>query len=287
MEISTLTARKASFVTLVKAALPTLHPTERRLAEFILNFPGELASYTATELAGLAGVSNATITRFVKKLGYRSFEEARQHVRDNREAGAALLRVDGHDDLHGESLLHRHIHQGVKNLEHASQHFSQATLDEVAQALLSARRVWVLGFRSSHPFAAYLHWQILQVIENTTLLPRAGETLAESLVSIAPDDCVVLFGLKRRTAGLDGILTQLAGSQARVLYITDESAPHNTQVTWHTVCRTAAPGPLFNHVAVLTLCHFLATRVIELSGTAGRHRLTSIETLHEALDELQ
>ncbi|NDL68982.1 MurR/RpiR family transcriptional regulator [Vreelandella alkaliphila] len=282
-----MNAKKTSFVTLVKAALPTLHPTERRLAEFILNFPGELASYTATELANLAGVSNATITRFVKKLGYRSFEEARQHVRDNREEGAALLRVEGHEDDRSDSLLYRHIHQGIKNLEHASQHFSQSMLDEVANAMLSARKVWVVGFRSSHPFAEYLNWQIMQVIENTTLLPRAGETLAESLVSMTSDDCVILFGLKRRTADLDTLLTQIANSHANVLYITDESAPENSQVSWHAVCRTAAPGPLFNHVAVLSMCHFLATRVLELSGAEGRHRMTSIEAIHEALDELQ
>ncbi|MGM0832163.1 MurR/RpiR family transcriptional regulator [Halomonas qinghailakensis] len=282
-----MNAKKTSFVTLVKAALPTLHPTERRLAEFILNFPGELASYTATELANLAGVSNATITRFVKKLGYRSFEEARQHVRDNREEGAALLRVEGHEDDRSDSLLYRHIHQGIKNLEHASQHFSQSMLDEVANAMLSARKVWVVGFRSSHPFAEYLNWQIMQVIENTALLPRAGETLAESLVSMTSDDCVILFGLKRRTADLDTLLTQIASSHANVLYITDESAPENNQVSWHAVCRTAAPGPLFNHVAVLSMCHFLATRVIELSGAEGRHRMTSIEAIHEALDELQ
>ncbi|SDL96768.1 transcriptional regulator, RpiR family [Franzmannia pantelleriensis] len=282
-----MNAKNPSFVSLVKAALPTLHPSERRLAEFILTFPGELASYTATELAGLAGVSNATVTRFIKKLGYRSFEEARQHVRDNREEGAALLRVEGHAQAASDDLLHRHIHQAVKNLDHASQHLSQAMLDEVAAAMLAARRVWVMGFRSSHPFAEYLNWQILQVIEHTALLPRAGETLAESLVSITPDDCVILFGLKRRTADLDAVLAQLERSGAEVLYITDESAPSNERVRWHAVCRTAAAGPLFNHVAVLALCHFLATRVIELSGAEGRRRLTGIEAIHEALDELQ
>ncbi|APX91997.1 DNA-binding protein [Halomonas sp. 1513] len=282
-----MNAKKPSFVSLVKTALPSLHPSERRLAEFILTFPGELASYTATELAGLAGVSNATVTRFIKKLGYRSFEEARQHVRDNREEGAALLRVAGRKQAAGDDLLHRHIHQAVKNLDHASQHLSQAMLDEVASAMLAARRVWVMGFRSSHAFAEYLNWQILQVMEHTALLPRAGETLAESLVSITPDDCVILFGLKRRTSDLDAVLAQLERGAAKVLYITDESAPSNERVRWHAVCRTAAPGPLFNHVAVLSLCHFLATRVIELSGAEGRRRLTGIEAIHEALDELQ
>lgn len=283
-----MTSRKPSFVTQVRSALPDLHPTERRLAEFILDFPGELASYNASELAKLAGVSNATVTRFIKKLGYRNFEEARQHVRANREEGAALLLVDGHpEEAVGDSLLLQHIAQGIENLTQLGAGLSQQTLDDVAHAMLAARRVWVIGFRSSHAFAEYLNWQILQVIEQTTLLPRAGETLAESLVSIGPEDCVVLYGMKRRAAQLDGVIDHLGRSGARVLYVTDESAPREPRLTWHLHCRTAAPGPLFNHVAVLAVSHFLATRVIELSGASGRRRMSEIEAAHEALDELQ
>jgi DNA-binding MurR/RpiR family transcriptional regulator len=33
-----------SFLSRIRAAIPTLHPSERRLAEVVLNFPGELAS---------------------------------------------------------------------------------------------------------------------------------------------------------------------------------------------------------------------------------------------------
>ena len=43
-----------SFVTRVRQRLTSMHPAERRLAEFVLSFPGELASYTASELAALA-----------------------------------------------------------------------------------------------------------------------------------------------------------------------------------------------------------------------------------------
>ncbi|MBE0487635.1 MAG: MurR/RpiR family transcriptional regulator [Halomonas sp.] len=282
-----MTARKPSFVTLIKSALPNLHPTERRLAEFILDFPGELASYNASELAGLANVSNATVTRFIKKLGYRSYEEARQHVRANREEGAALLLVEGKQVDSENSRFLQHIGQAIANLQQVGASVSQREVDEVARAMLSARRVWIIGFRSSHAFAEYLNWQILQVLEHTALLPKAAETLAESLVSITPEDCVVLFGMKRRAAQLEGVAEQLVLSGARVLFITDESASRESRFTWHFRCRTAAPGPLFNHVAVLALSHYLATRVLELSGATGRQRMTDIEAIHEALDELQ
>jgi DNA-binding MurR/RpiR family transcriptional regulator len=50
-----------SFLTRLREGLSSMHPTEKRLAEFMLDFPGELASYSASELAKLSGVSNAAV----------------------------------------------------------------------------------------------------------------------------------------------------------------------------------------------------------------------------------
>ena len=74
----------ASFLARVREAFASLHPTEKKLAEFVLDFPGELASYSASELARLSGVSNATVTRFIRRLGYTNFEAARRNRIGNR-----------------------------------------------------------------------------------------------------------------------------------------------------------------------------------------------------------
>jgi DNA-binding MurR/RpiR family transcriptional regulator len=67
-------ASARSFVARIRDSLTDLPPTERRLGTFLLDFPGELASYTASELAGLANVLNATVSRFIKRLVYDGFE---------------------------------------------------------------------------------------------------------------------------------------------------------------------------------------------------------------------
>ena len=40
----------ASFLPRIRTALPDLHRAERRLGNFLLDFPGDLASYDAQEL---------------------------------------------------------------------------------------------------------------------------------------------------------------------------------------------------------------------------------------------
>lgn len=274
-----------SFLARVRAALPSLHPAERRLGDFVCDFPGELASYSGSELAELAQVSKATVSRFVKRLGYDSYEAARRHARAERQTGSRLFLATS-SDVATLPSVQAHVAQSVANLQACFQAISDGEIDAVADALLQSRKVWVIGFRSSHAFASYLQWQLTQVVEQIVAIPNAGQTLGEHLVSFDPRDMVVVFGLRRRVALMDRMLKAVMRSGARLLYITDEGVPPLRGVTWHFRCHSLAPGPLFNHVAVTAVCHLLATRAIEKAGAAGRARLRGIEALNEALDEL-
>jgi DNA-binding MurR/RpiR family transcriptional regulator len=277
--------REQSFLTRVRQALPELHPAERRLGDFVCDFPGELASYSAQELAALAHVSKATVSRFVQRLGYENYEEARRHARMEKQTGSRLFLTTS-TDATGEQSVAAHVAQGVANLEATFLAITDSQISAAATAILGARKVWVLGFRASHPFADYLQWQLTQVIENIVAIPAGGQTLGEHLVSLSADDVVVVFGLRRRVARMGLILGQVEKSNAKLLYVTDEGVSFLSSATWHFRCNTLAPGPLFNHVSVMALCHLLTTRCIELAGVAGRNRLRGIEALNDGLDEL-
>ena len=279
-----MTETDPSFLQRVRISLPALHPAERRLADFVLGFPGELAAYTATELASLANVSAATVSRFVQKIGYANYEEARRDVRTERRAGAALFMVSA--SVGPDAALQSHLAQAHANLDQSFAAISQEEVDALARRMIAARRVWIIGHRTSHCFAAYLGWQTFQVLEQVSVLPRAGETLAEPIAAMTDQDCAIVIGVARRVRPLPEILRQIRARGPAIAYVTDEGADRNPDVDWHFRCHTAAPGPLFGHAAVIALLHFIATRVIELSGPDGRQRLSRIEALHESLAEL-
>lgn len=280
-----MASKERSFLFRVREALDDLHPAERRLGDFVCDFPGELASYSASELAALAHVSNATVSRFVKRLGYDNYEEARRHAREEKQTGSRLFLTTSTDAAAAQSLG-AHVAQGIANIEGTFANVTDAQIDAVVDAMLATRKVWVLGFRSSHPFADYLQWQMTQVVENIVAIPGGGQTLGEHLVSVARGDVAVVFGMRRRIARMDMILAAIEKSGAQLLYITDEGVPHRQSAAWHFRCHTLAPGPLFNHVAVMAICHLLATRAIERAGAAGRTRLRGIEAFGDALEEL-
>lgn len=277
-----MNATDRSFLSRVRDTLDDLHPAERRLGDFVCDFPGELASYSASELAKLAQVSNATVTRFVRRLGYESYEEARRHARAERQTGSRLFMSTSGD---AQSVA-AHVAQGIANLEGTFASIGDTSVDAIADAILQARKTWVLGFRSSHAFADYLRWQLTQVVENIVTIPGPGETLGEHLVSVDDRDVAIVFGLRRRVAQMETILSAIEKSGAKLLYLTDEGAPLRQSTTWHFRCQTLAPGALFNHVSVMAICHLIATRAIERAGAIGRARLRGIEKFGDSLEEL-
>ncbi len=272
------------FLSRVRQILPDLHPAERKLGELVCDFPGELASYSASELADLADVSNATVSRFVRRLGYSSYEEARRHARREKATGSRLYLGDAkvaapHDPL-------AYAETDMRNVQRTLEAVEAEEIDRLVAALLGARKVWVVGFRAGAPLAQYLQWQLLQVIENCVAVPGKGQTMGEYLAGLQPHDVVILFGLRRRVALLDALLTGIDRSGSKLAFITDEGAPIRKGADWHLRCSTESSGPLFSHVGVMALLNLIANRTIDAAAEAGRKRLAAIEASNDLLGEL-
>ena len=273
-----------SFLARVRRKLPELHPAERRLGDLVCDFPGELASYSASELAALAEVSNATVTRFVRRLGYESYEDARRDARNEANSGSRLYlqQAGSTDAAEPESYLETDI----RNLRETIGDVSKDDIDRLAEALLGARKVWCVGYRASNALANYLQWQLLQAIDDAIPVPGGGQTMGEHVARMQATDVVVLFGLRRRIAGFSDLLGAITASGAQVAMITDEGLAINRDLRWHFRCATRSSGPLFSHDGVIAQIDLITNRTIELAADSGRQRLQRIEGYNDLLQEL-
>lgn len=59
----------------LRSIYPTLRPAEQRVAERILEDPEKIVHLSITELGKLADVSDATVVKFCKRLGYKGFQQ--------------------------------------------------------------------------------------------------------------------------------------------------------------------------------------------------------------------
>ncbi|CAL8977400.1 SIS domain-containing protein [Rhodoplanes serenus] len=256
---------------------------ERKIADVLLSMGGELAAYSATELAERAGVSKATATRLVRRLGFVDYQDLRQQARASYAAGSPLA------EMHGAVLpgsLGRHLEHDLSCLTRTLEGVAVEEARLAVRILADAGSVWTIGFRNSYALALYARELLVHVKPDVRLLPVPGQTLAEDLSALSPGDAVLMVGFRRRPPVFAKTLRVANEAGARVVLLADPSLgdlADEAAVTFRCLGRGAN---LFDsYVAPMSLLNYLCAEVALALGETARTKLRRSEQLHDAFGD--
>lgn len=258
---------------------------ERKIADILLEIQGEMASYSATELAARAGVSKATATRLVRRLGFDDYLQMRQQAREAKRVGSPLAALPGLIGRGGN--LGVHLEHDVACLVQTLEGLSADLVRRAVDILTAAERVWVVGFRNSHVLAFYGRELLVQVKPDVRLLPTPGQTIAEELSALTDGDAILMLGFQRRPPIIAKILCAAAEASAPVVLLADHSLGSIDKLAQVTLRCISRGSSLFDsYVAPISLLNYLCAGVATALGEAAQARLRRTEQLHEELAEL-
>ncbi len=262
----------------IAARHDALTPQERRAAATLLEHLDDLATYRAAELADLAGVSRATMSRLFRSLGFEDFDEVREHLRGLRGTGEPR-RIDGAPDV--ETLAAAEHAAILRALEHPR-------LPEVAGLLALAQRVLVVGWRNSYPVALHLRGQLAQARDDVRIAPVPGQTTGEELVGLGPDDVIVVVAFRRRPAHLGAFLDAARATGASVVLIGDPSAvAHAARASMWVECPLQHTLAFDSYAAPMAMVSLLADGVLAADRRRGPARVRAISDTYERLGEVE
>lgn len=272
----------------IQAHYEALPPAEKRLADLLLGFPGDIATYSASELADLAGTSKAAASRFFQRLGFKDYSEVRRQVRGARHWGSPiyLSSTDKQKERRSQTVA-AHLAQETENLSRTLEGLRPDVLRDAAEAIAGARRVFIVGFRNSRMLALYLHRQMVLLRPDAILLPQPGQTLGEDLVDLGKDDVLVVIGMRRRVAAVSKVMEVARKQGVRMLLVTDPSASRTAKLaTWTLTCEVRSTSVLDSYAAAMSVLNLLCATIFRFGVKDGYDRLRRIESLHEDLEEL-
>ena len=255
-----------------------LSPQEQRAAATLLEHLDDLATYRASELADMAGVSKATMSRLFRSLGFAGFDEVRDHLRSLRSAGEP-----------------RSVDEGGTPAEQAESDASaiavalgQPSIARAVELLADADRVLVVGWRNGHVVALHLRQQLAQVRPDVRLAPLPGQVVGEELADLGPRDVVVLMGFRRRPRGFSLMLEQAGATGAGVVLVADPTAAgHAPAATVFLECPVHSGLAFDSYAAAMSLVSVLADGVLRRVGRAGSERTARISRAYQDLREVE
>lgn len=270
----------------LKSHYPQLSPQEQRIADFVFDHFDDLISYNSAELARLSGVSKATVSRLFKRLGYEKYKDMRDELRTLRQSGMPL--TDNRDAVQGNTLLARHYKQEMANLTQWVNRLDTAQFGEIIQALAQGKRVFIVGMRNAYPVALHLRQQLVQARSQVYLLPQPGQTLAEELVDITPQDVVVVVAFRRRPRIIKPLLQQLQQDNIPVLLICEPQAQGVMALSRWQLCASLDSVSAFDsYGSAMSVVNLLANALLHELLSQGRQRIHQIADLYQHMDELE
>jgi DNA-binding MurR/RpiR family transcriptional regulator len=257
-----------------------LAPQERRAADVLLEHLHDLAVYRASELADLAGVSKATMSRLFRRLDYDDFTQVRDQLLALRNAGLPV-------PVGAPPTVAHHLEVEVEHLRRVLV-AAEGAVEEAAGLVAGAATVTTVGLRNSYPVALHLAQQLTQVRTGVRVAPTPGQSLSDEVVGLGPDDVLVVVAFRRRPPEVAGLLALARAQGTRVVLMADPSGRRLARPgdVW-IECGAATQAAFDSHAAAMSVVAALSSRVLEALGSAAGQRVAAIAAAYRALDEVE
>lgn len=273
-------------LTLLQEKMPEFSKGQRRIAHYILESYDKAAFMTANRLGKTVGVSESTVVRFAVDLGfdgYPTMQKAMQEMVLNRLTSVQRIEV-ANDRMRDQDVLSMVIHSDMEKLRQTEENISREDFTTAVNAILKAKRVYILGVRSVAPLANFLGYYLNYMFNNVHVISNlsAGE-MFEKIVNVNAEDVVVAFSFPRYSSSTTKGARFCRSAGATVIGITDSKLSPLGQCCDHVlVAKSDMVSLVDSLVAPLSIINAL---IVAIAAKREKELSRTFETLEHIWDE--
>ena len=254
-----------------------LTPTERRIAERVLDDPTLLAFGTVSDLATRADTSHPSIVRFATKLGFEGYTDLQSWVRQD----VAHQLVTPGQRIRRPQGLSSDVREDIeKSIQSSLAVLDDATLARLAAPLVHAEHIWILTGETSRA-GAHVLFSGLSMIRNGVHLVDQ-QNFGRDLSGATERDAAVVFDFARYRRSCVLAARSLIELEVDLVAITDSPLSPLAAITdrW---CELDVPavGPFDSSLPAVLASELLVLEVAEALGSSVRERIDRLERLWE------
>ena len=213
-------------LTILQEKAPSFSKGQRTIARYITESYDKAAFMTANRLGKTVGVSESTVVRFAVDLGfdgYPSMQEAMQEMVLNRLTAVQRIEV-ANDRIGDQDVVSMVLHSDMEKLRQTDETLDRREFSAAVDALLSAKRIFILGSRSVAPLANFLGHYLNYMFRNVHIVTASGTVeMFEKIVGISAEDAVIAFSFPRYSVSTTRGAQYCRNTGATVIGVTDSN----------------------------------------------------------------
>ena len=188
------------FLNILKEKEPAFSKGQKRIAHYITEAYDKAAFMTASRLGKTVGVSESTVVRFAVDLGfdgYPSMQKAMQEMVLNRLTSMQRIEV-ANDRFGDQDVVSMVLHSDLEKLRQTSETIDREEFAKAVNAIIKAKRVYILGVRSVAPLANFLGYYLSYMFGNVhEVTGFSAVEMFEQIVGVNSEDVVIAFSFPR------------------------------------------------------------------------------------------
>jgi len=247
----------------MRAAYPSLPPSERKVVDFILDNFEEVIRMTLAELAQRSGVSDATVVRLCRSLGFNNFLELKISLTRSIDSSSRLIHDDVREGDSSGTVARKVLRTAIQAVQDTLQVLDDEAFDRAVDLVFNADRVMIAGVGTSGPLAHELYNRLIRLRMNCHVHTDIYLQVVEAAL-LTERDTVVLISQNGTTIGPIRTAMEARRKGAKIIVITGNSVSELSELA---------------DVILLTVSH--ETRLETIDSRVAQHAL--VQAIYVAL----
>ncbi len=166
--------------------------SEEKLKDYIVENLDKIKGYNASELANETGISQATIVRFSKKLGYKGFPEMRIALNKEEEQNQGVFhhKINVSDDFYTTNK--KIVCLNINALENTLELVKEKDYEKVVNFIEKANKIMIFGVGGSHLVAKDFSYKLLK-LGKFVYTESDSQIQVSNLNSFGKEDLVIVI----------------------------------------------------------------------------------------------
>ncbi len=210
-----------SVINQICASMDTFFETEKKIGNFIIHHPKEIVDMTVGELAKECQVSEASVSRFCKKIDMKGFHHLKISIAKEMVSQSEDDELSNHisvDDL--EQSLKNILANKVAELTQTVSMMNSENLQDILKRINNAQNVLFAAVGNTVSVAMDGAYKLNQIGISAVSTPVWETQLAYSY-NLSPDDVVIAISNSGESTGVINILEAAKQKKATTISITN------------------------------------------------------------------
>ena len=261
---------------------------QKAIANYITEHYEKAAYMTAAKLGKLADVSESTVVRFACQLGFEGYPEFQKSLRELvRTNLTSFQRMEVSDSIIGDKdILTQVILADAEKLRNTLDTIDRKAFETAVDKIICAKRIYILGVRSSATLAGFLHYNLQMAFDNLTLVQTtSGSEMLEQIMRIDKDDVVIAITFPRYSKRVVNAVEFASYKGANIIALTDSNASPIAQNADQLLTASSDMASFVDSlVAPMSIINAIAVSVAKKKKEELTVRLKTLEKLWDEYD---